>query len=133
MLAPQALDADGERTLRRIQRNAVASIVLFSLGAIAWGPSFLLGVVSGGLIALLGFAGLARMVTRLTGDRPRGFSWLSLLGVLFRYILLALALFVIIGVWRANVVAVALGFSAPVAALFVEAGLRIYWELRSRT
>jgi len=52
-------------------------------------------------------------------------------GVLFRYILLCIALFVIIGVWHANVVAVALGFSAPVAAVFVECGLHAYQEFKA--
>ena len=50
---------------------------------------------------------------------------------LLSWVLLCIALFVIIGVWHANVVAVALGFSAPVAAVFVECGLYAYQELKA--
>ena len=66
---------------------------------------------------------LARLVKNLTAERPRRVSWLGIFGVLFRYILLSIALFVIISVWHANVVGLALGFSAPVAAVFVECGI----------
>ena len=63
---------------------------------------------------------LARLVKKLTAELPTRVSWLGLFGVLFRYILLSIALFVIISVWKANVVGLALGFSVPVAAIFVE-------------
>lgn len=116
-----------------MRRVALASLAVFSLGAVFWGASFLLGVVAGGGIAMAGFAALVGIVERLTDERPGGLAWLSVAGLVLRYILLSLVLFVIIGVWRANVVAVALGFSAPVAAVFAEAGLHLYRELRSRT
>ena len=47
---------------------------------------------------------IARLVKKLTAERPTRVSWLGLFGVLFRYILLSIALFVIISVWKANVV-----------------------------
>ncbi len=68
---------------------------------------------------------LGRLVKNLTAERPRRVSWLGVFGVLFRYILLSIALFVIISVWHANVVGLALGFSVPVAAVFVECGIYI--------
>jgi hypothetical protein len=132
-LASSSLDEDARRTIRRIHRASIVAVCLFSLGAAVWGTPFLIGVVGGGVVSIIGFASLVRLVERLTQARPTLGSWLSILGVLFRYILLSLALFVIIGVWHANVVAVALGLSAPVAAIFVEAGLRLYRELRSGT
>ncbi len=66
---------------------------------------------------------LARLVKKLTSERPGRVSWLGLFGVLVRYILLSIALFVIISVWHANFVGLALGFSVPVAAVFVECGI----------
>ncbi len=66
---------------------------------------------------------LARLVRKLSPERPTRVSWLGLFGVLFRYILLSIVLFVIISVWNANVVGLALGFSVPVAAVFVECGV----------
>ena len=80
---------------------------------------------------MVGLGGIAHLVDRLSTQRPVSLSWLGVFGLLFRYILLCIALFVIIGVWHANVVAVALGFSAPVAAVFVECGLYAYQELKA--
>ena len=68
---------------------------------------------------------------RLTGDRPESVSWLGVFGVLLRYILLCIALFVIISVWQADVVALAVGLSAPVVAVFVECGLYVSREFGS--
>ena len=73
---------------------------------------------------------LGRLVKNLTAERPRRVSWLGVFGVLLRYVLLSIALFVIIGVWHANVVGLALGFSAPVAAVFVECGNHAYRAYR---
>ena len=69
---------------------------------------------------MLNFAAIGHLVGNLTADRPGRVSWLGVFGWLFRYILWCIALFVIISVWHANVVGLALGFSAPVAAVFVE-------------
>lgn len=80
---------------------------------------------------MVGLAAIAHLVGGLVADRPATVSWLGVFGLLFRYILLCMALFVIIGVWHASVVAVALGFSAPLAAVFVECGLYAYQELKA--
>lgn len=104
---------------------------VFSLAGLAFGLSSLLGALAGGVFALANFEAIARLVAKLTGDEPGSASWLGVFGVLVRYILLCIALFVIIGVWHANVVAVALGFSAPVAAVFVECGLYAYQEFKA--
>ncbi len=80
---------------------------------------------------MLIFEAFGRFVKNLTGEKPGRLSWLGLFGLLFRYILLGIALFVIIGVWHANVVGLAFGLSAPVAAVFVECGLYAYQEFKA--
>ncbi len=104
---------------------------LFALAGLWFGLRFFIGAVAGGVFAIANLEAIARLVDKLTGDKPGSVSWLGVFGVLFRYILLCIALFVIIGVWHANVVAVALGFSAPVAAVFVECGLHAYQEFKA--
>ena len=120
-----------DASLARLRRHAIWAAGIFALGGVFFGPKFFLGAVAGGVFALMNFEALAWMVGKLTGDKPGSVSWLGVFGVLFRYILLCIALFVIIGVWQANVVAVALGFSAPVAAVFVECGLYAYQTLKA--
>jgi hypothetical protein len=120
------LNIDAEASLIRLRRVSWAAVGVFTLGAAYWGRDCVLGTVSGGVLAMVGLEAIARLVGRLTRDRPGSGSWLGVFGLLFRYILLCIALFVIIGVWHANVVAVALGFSAPVAAVFVECSLYAY-------
>ena len=104
---------------------------LFALTGLWFGLRFFVGAVAGGLFAIGNLEAIARLVGKLTGDKPGSVSWLGVFGVLFRYILLCITLFVIIGVWHANVVAVALGVSAPVAAVFVECGLYAYQEFKA--
>lgn len=123
-LAPNA-------SLARLRRHAVWAVGIFALAGLVFGIRFFVGVVAGGVFAIANFEAITRLVGKLTGDKPGSVSWLGVFGVLFRYILLCIALFVIIGVWHANVVAVALGFSAPVAAVFVECGLYAYQELKA--
>ncbi|MCI0410183.1 MAG: hypothetical protein L0191_16775, partial [Acidobacteria bacterium] len=52
-------------------------------------------------------------------------------GFVFRYVLLGLCLYVIFSVWRADALAVILGFSAPVVAVLTEGAVQVYWTLRS--
>lgn len=120
-----------DESLARLRRHAIWAVGVFSLAGLAFGLSSLLGALAGGVFALANFEAIARLVAKLTGDEPGSASWLGVFGVLVRYILLCIALFVIIGVWHANVVAVALGFSAPVAAVFVECGLYAYQEFKA--
>ena len=123
-LAPNA-------SLARLRRHAVWAVGIFALAGLVFGLRFFVGALAGGVFAIANFEAITRLVGNLTGDKPGAVSWLGVFGVLFRYILLCIALFVIIGVWHANVVAVALGFSAPVAAVFVECGLYAYQELKA--
>ena len=123
-LAPDA-------SLARLRRHAIWAAGIFAVTGLAFGLRFFLGALAGGVFAIANLEAIARLVGKLTGDKPGSVSWLGVFGVLFRYILLCIALFVIIGVWHANVVAVALGFSAPVAAVFVECGLYAYQEFKA--
>lgn len=122
------MNIDPDASIARLRRVAIGSVAVFLLGGAFFGVSYFLGVLAGGLVALANFDIIERLGRRLTGDRPTTVSWLGVFGLLLRYILLCIALFVIIGVWHANVAAVALGVSAPVAAIFVECGLYAYRE-----
>jgi len=122
-----------EASLTRLRRVAWGAAALFSLGGLFFGIPVFLGVFSGGLLATANFEGLGRFVGNLGEERPSGSSWLGVFGLLFRYILLCSALFVIIGVWRVNVVALAVGFSAPVAAVFVECVIYAYRESKTQS
>lgn len=116
--------------MARFRRHAWWATAIFCLIGLIFGPRFFLGVLAGGLLAMANLDILARLVRKLTPERPTRVSWLGLFGVLFRYILLSIALFVIISVWNANVVGLALGFSVPVAAVFVECG--VYFREHAR-
>ena len=95
------------------------------LGRIAslFGVHVGLAVLAGGALSALNVEGLARFVGLVTETEPGRASWLTVIGLGFRYLLLGLALFVILSVWRANILAVSLGLSAPVAAVCLEWGL----------
>jgi hypothetical protein len=97
-----------------------------------WGPPVAASVAAGGALAALNVEGLARTVDVLTLRAPKRASWLSVIGLGFRYLLLGMGLFVIVTVWRANVLALSLGLSAPVFAVFWELGLESMREFRSR-
>ncbi|TDI34585.1 MAG: ATP synthase subunit I [Acidobacteria bacterium] len=128
------MNLDPDVSMARFRRHAWWATAIFSLLGFIYGFRFFLGVLSGGLLAIANLDILARLVKKLTAERPGRVSWLGLFGVLFRYILLSIALFVIISVWHANVVGLALGFSVPVAAVFVECGMyarRAYRESKS--
>jgi len=102
------------------------------MGGLVWGHPFVVGALSGGCLALVNFYTFERVVQRMTAERPKRLSWLGIFGILMRYILLCFVLFVIINVWDANVVAIALGLSAPVVAVFVECGI-YYWEFIAKS
>ncbi len=124
---------DPDSTLKRLRRVAWIATGVFSLGGLVWGLPFAVGALSGGLLALVNLHLIESVVQGMTAKRPGWLSWLGVFGILLRYILLSLALFVIIGVWHANVVAIALGLSAPVAAVFVECGLYFYREFMAKS
>ena len=122
---------DAEAAERRLRRTSWLLVALTSIAALAWGASIALAVAAGGVLSTLNLEGLVRLVDLLTSTTPRKASWLAVLGVVLRYLLLGVGLFVIVSVCRANVVALGLGLSAPVFAVFLELGLATFGEFRS--
>jgi len=121
-----------EPSVRRISWLAVGvSLVTTALGLV-WGVDFALSIAAGGLLALVHFSALRWMVDRVAQPSPTRGTRLALLGFGLRYALLGAALYVIFAVWKANVVAVSLGLSAPVAAIFFEWGFEAF-EGRARS
>ena len=121
---------DANSSIRRILKLSWCITALSATLGLLGGGAFGIGALAGGVLATLNVEFLARWTERLSSHRPGSLSWLGAVGILSRYILLCFALFVIIRVWRANMIAVAVGLSAPVAAVFVECGLTIVRELK---
>ena len=107
-------------SIARIRKISLWLVIVFAFGGVLFGLAFSLGVVLGGLIAMVNLAVFVSLVSKLIGTKPKRISWLGSGGVLFRYILLCIALFVIIGIWHVNVVALALGLSTVFVAAFIE-------------
>lgn len=117
---------------RRLRSMAVGLTALFTGLGFVWGRDFGLAVAAGGLLALANYGIIIWTVGGLVSRRPRRASCLAVVGFGLRYMLLGLALYVIFAFWHANVVAVSLGLSAPVAAVFIELGLATYGQFASR-
>lgn len=105
---------------RRLRRLAVGLTGLATGLGLLESVDFAASVAAGGLIALVNYGALAWAVERVAQPSPRRGAKLAVLGFALRYTLLGAALYVIFTVWNANVVAVSLGLSAPVAAIFFE-------------
>ena len=121
-----------DSSVRRVGWLAVGATLATAAFGLLWGVDFALSVVVGGLLALLHFSALSWMVERVAQPSPTRGTKLALLGFGLRYALLGAALYVIFAVWKANVVAVSLGLSAPVAAIFFEWGFEAF-EGRARS
>lgn len=117
---------------RRLRRNSWLLVALFSALGLFWGLPVAAAVAGGGALSALNVEGLVKLVHLVTAGSAERASWLAILGVGLRYLLLGIGLFVIVSVWRANVVAISVGLSAPVAAVFLEWGLELVREFRSR-
>ena len=126
------MNTDPDVSQRRLRRKSWGLVGLLTVLGLYWGPSIAASVAAGGALAALNVEGLARTVDVLTLRTPKSASWLSVIGLGFRYLLLGMGLFVIVTVWRANVLALSLGLSAPVFAVFWELGLESMREFRSR-
>jgi hypothetical protein len=126
------VNTDPDASQRRLRRKSWGLVGLLTVLGLFWGPSVAASVAAGGALAALNVEGLARTVDVLTLRTPKRASWLSVIGLGFRYLLLGMGLFVIVTVWRANVLALSLGLSAPVFAVFWELGLESMREFRSR-
>jgi hypothetical protein len=125
------LDPGPEASERRLILTSWGLVGVFALLGLFWGLPSAAAVAAAGALAALNVEGLARLVGIVTARSPARGSLLAVLGVGLRYLLLGLALFVILSVWRANVIAVSIGLSVPVAAIFLEWGLSSMREFGS--
>jgi hypothetical protein len=126
------LNFEPEAAERRLRRNCWLLVGLSTLLALAWGLAPAAAVAASGALSALNVEGLSRTVSFLAARSAKKASTLSVVGVFLRYLLLGVGLFVIFGVWRANVIAVTFGLSAPVLAVFLEWGLDSMREFRSK-
>lgn len=94
--------------------------LIFTVAALPWGLPTAMSVLAGGLTSVVNLEVLAVFVQRVTSRAEGGLSWVAAIGLGARYLLLGLVLFVIFSVWHAHVVAVSIGLSAPVTAVFLE-------------
>ncbi len=103
-----------------MRRVTWSSVALFSGLALFWGVPRAMSVLAGGVVSALHMEALAIFIRRVTSRAESGLSRLAAIGLGARYLLLGLVLFVIFSVWQVDVVAVAIGLSAPVAAVCFE-------------
>jgi uncharacterized membrane protein (UPF0136 family) len=122
----------GHPSVQRVGWLALGVTLATTALGLLWGADFALSVAAGGVLALLHFGALRWMVERVAQPSPTRGTKLAILGFGLRYALLGAALYVIFAVWKANVVAVSLGLSAPVAAIFFEWGFEAF-EGRARS
>ena len=116
----------------RLRWLTVGVAAATSIVGLLRGVDFALGVAAGATVALVSYGALDWLVTKAPGGKPSRGACLAVLSFGLRYILLGLALYAIFAIWRASVMAVILGLSAPVAAIFIEWGLETYEELTSK-
>ena len=118
--------------VERFVRNTALATVVMALGALAWvpeRPAVALGVVGGGVLAGLSFWGLRGVTDQLvwgreTGEiRPisRGFQ---LVKFFTRYVILALAAYVMMLRLRLDPVGMIVGVTSAVIAVAFEARQR---------
>ncbi len=124
---------DPEPSERRLRRTSWLLVLVLSLAGLPFGAAFAAAVLAGGVLSALNMEGLVRLVHLLTSSTPRKASWLAVLGVALRYLLLGVGLFVIVSVWRVNALALSLGLSAPAAAVFLELARDTMREFRSQS
>jgi ATP synthase I chain len=116
----------------RFVRNTALATVVMALGALAWRPdrpSLALGVVGGGVLAGLSYWGVRGVVDQLgsgreTGEiRPIG-SGFQLVKFFTRYVILALAAYVMMLRLRLDPVGMIVGVTSAVVAAAFEARQR---------
>jgi hypothetical protein len=131
-LSPAESRLDPERALARLRRLAVGSVIVFSAFGLLGGIGTAAAVAAGGALALANYYLLLWAVQRLVAHGKNDVGPVkAALGLVLRYVLLGLILYVIFSVWRANALAVIVGFSAPVVAVIVEGAVQVYWTLSS--
>jgi hypothetical protein len=124
---------DPDASERRLRRSSWLLVLGLSFAGLLFGAAFAAAVLAGGALSALNMEGLVRLVHRVTSGPSDRASWLAVFGVGFRYLLLGIGLFVIVSVWRVNVIALSLGLSAPAAAVFLELVRDALREFRSHS
>lgn len=127
------MSSDPEASERRLRRFSWLLVLLFSVAGLPFGVGFAGAVLAGGALSALNMESLVRLVHLVTSRASNRVSWLAVLGVSVRYLLLGVGLFVIVSVWRVNVLALSLGLSAPAAAVFWELARDTLREFRSHS
>jgi hypothetical protein len=122
---------DPDAAERRLRRNSWLLVGVISGLGLFWGASVAAAIAVSGALSALNVESLVKLVHVATARSPDSAYWVTILGVGLRYLLLGFGLFVIVSVWRVNVVAICVGLSVPVAAVFVEWGLDSVREFRS--
>lgn len=131
-LSPAEARLEPEAALARLRRLGVACVILFSVLGLAGGVRFATAVAVGGAVALAHYGLLIWTIKRLvTPGQEDATAAKAALGFGLRYVLLGLILYVILSVWRANALAVIIGFSAPVMAVILEGAVQVYWTWAS--
>jgi len=125
------LSFDPKASELRLRRNSWLLVLALTLGCLPFGVGFAAGVLAGGALSALNLEGLVRLVRSVTALSSGRASWVAVFGVGFRYLLLGIGLFVILSVWRVNVLALSLGLSAPVAAAALELARDTFKEFRN--
>jgi len=121
-----------EAALARMRWLAVVFVGLASAAGLLRGVGFAAAVAAGGALALANYHFLIWTVERMLARGAEDATAIkAAVGFVFRYVLLGLFLYVIFSVWRADALAVILGFSAPVVAVLTEGAVQVYWTLRS--
>lgn len=123
---------DPEASERRLRRTSWLLVLVLSLAGLAFGAGFAAAVAAGGALSALNLEGLIRLVNLVTSPSPKA-SWRTVLSLCGRYLLLGVGLFVIVSVWRVNVLGLSLGLSAPAAAVFLELARDTLREFRSHS
>jgi hypothetical protein len=125
------LSFDPEASERRLRRTSWLLVAALTVGGLPFGAGFAAGVFAGGTLSALNMEGLVHLVRWVTAVSSGRASWIAVIGVAFRYLLLGIGLFVILSVWRVNVLALSLGLSAPVAAVVLELARDTVREFRN--
>jgi hypothetical protein len=115
--------------LRRIRLIAAAAWIAFAVPVLMTGGwRGLLGLTCSGLVTMINFLWLEKIVDALLQPTPARHPWRLTVRTLSRFALLGVALSVTIFVARINAVSVLLGFSIVVAGIMGEA---VYSTIRS--
>ena len=114
----QSDDLEGPHRIFRFSLWILAGMAVLGL---VWGPRISLLLLLGGAVALANARLLHLVAVRATARTPRRGSFLALFGLVLRYILLFVALYVIFTAWQLSVVATVIGLSVPVLAIGLEA------------